>query len=69
MNVSARNQVPGTVCCIKKGDIMSVVTYKLDCGLRMSAVVTTAALEDMGIKEGMKVTGLIKATQVMLVVE
>ncbi|MGI5824648.1 MAG: TOBE domain-containing protein [Bacillota bacterium] len=69
MNVSARNQVPGKVVCIKKDKVMSVVTYELECGLRMSAVITTAALEDMGVEEGMKVTGLIKATQVMLAVE
>ena len=61
MNVSARNQVPGKVVCIKKGEVVSVVTYETDCGLRMSAV--------MKIKEGMKVTGLIKATQVMLSAE
>jgi molybdate transport system regulatory protein len=69
MNVSARNQVPGKVVCIKKGEVVSVVTYETDCGLRMSAVITTSALEDMKIKEGMKVTGLIKATQVMLSAE
>ena len=69
MNVSARNQIRGKVVCIRKNDLHAVVTFETECGLRMSATITTAALEDMSIKEGVEVMGLIKSTQVMLAVK
>lgn len=69
MNVSARNQIRGKVVCIRKNDLHAVVTFETECGLRMSATITTSALEDMSIKEGVEVMGLIKSTQVMLAVK
>lgn len=66
MNVSARNQIRGKVVGIRKNDLHAVVTFETECGLRMSATITTSALEDMGIKEGVEVMALIKSTQVML---
>ena len=66
MNVSARNQIRGKVVGIKKNDLHAVVTFETECGLRMSATITTSALEDMGIQEGGEVMALIKSTQVML---
>lgn len=66
MNVSARNQIRGKVIGIRKNDLHAVVTFETECGLRMSATITTSALEDMSIKEGVEVMALIKSTQVML---
>ncbi len=69
LKVSARNQIPGKIVRIYKGDVVSQVTFETECGLRLSSVLTTAALEDLGLKEGSAVTGLVKATQMMLAEE
>lgn len=66
LKVSARNQIPGKVVGIHKGEVVSLVIFETECGLRLSSVLTTAALEDLGLREGSAVIGLVKATQMML---
>ena len=62
--ISARNQLAGTVCCVKEGAVNGVVTIDLGC-TKVKADITMEAIKDLGLKEGVKATAIIKATNVM----
>jgi molybdate transport system regulatory protein len=69
MRLSTRNQLTGTVATIKPGAVMTVVTVDLDGGQHVTSSITKDAAEELGIKVGMPITVLVKATEVMLGVE
>lgn len=66
MTLSIRNQIPGTVTSVDRGDVMSVVRVRLDGGQDMTAVVTLEAVRELGLAEGSAVRVLVKATEVSL---
>lgn len=65
MKISGRNQVSGLVTRVEKDGIIAKVTMDIDRG-RLTAVITSDAVEDLAIGEGDKVTALIKSTSVMI---
>ncbi len=65
MELSARNQLTGTVTNVKLGTIMSEVTVDVG-GQEIVAVITRGSVERMGIQPGDSVTVIIKSTEVML---
>lgn len=65
MELSARNQLKGTVTGVKSGSIMAEVTVNVDAGL-VTAAITDASRERMGLKEGDEVRVVIKSTEVMI---
>ena len=65
MEISARNQLPGTVKSVKLGGVMAEVVVDVG-GHELVAAITRGSVERMGIKEGDRVTAIIKATEVML---
>jgi molybdopterin-binding protein len=65
MELSARNQLPGTVKSIALGAIMAEVVVDVS-GQEVVAAITRSSVERLGIKEGDSVTVVIKATEVML---
>ncbi len=65
MEISARNQLPGTVTRITLAEVMAEVTLDVG-GHEVVAAVTRGSVERMGIKEGDQVTAIIKATEVMI---
>ncbi|KUJ66330.1 adenylate kinase [Streptomyces albus subsp. albus] len=66
MNLSIRNQLPGAVLAITHGEAMSAVRIALRGGQEITAAVTRAAVEDLGLAPGQSVTALMKATEVAL---
>lgn len=66
MELSARNQLQGTVTNITLGAVMADVS--VDIGNRQTVVsaITLASVERLGLKVGDSVTVIIKATEVML---
>jgi molybdopterin-binding protein len=65
MKLSARNQISGTVTAIEKGATTSIV--RLDCnGTAITASITNAAVEDLGLAVGKPATAIIKASDVMI---
>ena len=62
---SIRNQLPGTVTRIVRGDAMSTVTVTLD-GATLTAAVTTDSVNDLALAVHSPVVALIKSTGVML---
>ena len=70
MRLSTRNQFPGTVVSITKGEAMAVVKVAVDCtDLVVTAAVTRDAVEDLGLEVGSATYALVKSTEVQLAVD
>ena len=69
MNLSTRNQLPGTVEDVQLGGIMASVKVRLTGGDTITAAITREAAEELALANGTQVTVLVKATEVMLAVE
>jgi molybdopterin-binding protein len=65
MQLSARNQLKGTVQEVKSGTVMAEVTVNVDAGT-VTAAITDSSRERLGLKEGDQVSVVIKATEVMI---
>lgn len=65
MEISARNQLPGTITRVTLGSVMAEVALDV-AGNEVVAAVTRASVERMGLKEGDQVSAIIKATEVMI---
>jgi molybdate transport system regulatory protein len=64
-NVSARNQISGTIANIQKGAAMSVVTVSAN-GHTITSAITNGAVEDLGLKKNDAVVALVKATEALI---
>ena len=68
MQLSARNQLTGTIVSIVRGPVTALV--KLDvAGQHVSATLTSEAADDLGLVEGREVVAIFKASAVILGVE
>ena len=65
MQLSARNQLQGTITGILLGGVMAEVTVDVN-GQELVSVVTRKSAESLGLKEGDTITVVIKATEVLL---
>ena len=65
MQLSARNQLQGTVTEILLGGVMAEVTVDVG-GKELVSVITRKSAEGLGLKEGDPIVVVIKATEVML---
>jgi molybdopterin-binding protein len=65
MQLSARNQLKGTVKSVRTGAIMAEVVVEV-AGQEIVSDITKASVERLQIKVGDQVTVIIKATEVML---
>jgi molybdate transport system regulatory protein len=66
MQLSARNQLPGTVQSVKEGIVTAEVIVKLDGGQEVVSVITLDSVRRLGLKPGVQVKAIIKATEVLL---
>ena len=68
MRLSARNQLAATVQGVNRGEAIANVV--LDCnGQRLVASITKEAADELGLAEGRQVTGIVKASDVMIAVD
>jgi molybdopterin-binding protein len=63
--LSARNQLRGTVKSVKLGTVMAEVIVQVGENEIVSAI-TRGSAEGLGLSEGMAVTVVIKATEVLV---
>ena len=63
--LSARNQLAGTITSITLGAVMAEVIVDVN-GTEVVAAITRSSAESMGLKEGDRVRAVIKATEVMI---
>lgn len=66
--VSARNQLHGTVRAVAPGAVNSEVTLDLDGGAQVVAIITEASAQALGLASGVRATALVKASDVILAV-
>ena len=65
MQLSARNQLRGTVRSVAIGTIMAEVVVAIG-DQEVVAAITRGSTERLGLKEGDEVTVIIKSTEVMI---
>jgi molybdate transport system regulatory protein len=67
MQTSARNQFVGRIVSLKAGPISAEVTVDLGTGDSIIALITKDSADNLGLKEGLEVFTLVKASSVILV--
>jgi len=65
MEISARNQLSGTVQSVRTGAVVAEIVVNVDAGT-VAAVITDSSREHLNLTEGDQVTVVIKATEVMI---
>lgn len=66
MEVSARNQITGTVKNISNGQVMAEIVVTLPGGAELVSVITVASAQHLKLAVGKEVIVVIKSTDVML---
>lgn len=65
MELSARNQVNGTVTAVQSDGIMSEIRVTTEPS-EITAVITRSSVERLGLKAGDRVRVIVKSTEVMI---
>jgi molybdopterin-binding protein len=65
MELSARNQLPGTLTSVKLGGVMAEIVIDVN-GVEVVAAITRTSAESLGLKVGDQVRAVVKATEVMV---
>jgi molybdopterin-binding protein len=65
-HLSARNRFNGVVTDVKVEGLMAQVEMVVSDPVRLVAVVTRDAVEDLALKPGMPATAIVKSTSVMI---
>ncbi len=66
MQMSARNQLKGTIKEIKPGAVMAEVIIELPDGQEVVSAITLSSVEHLNLKKGDAVFAIIKSTEVMI---
>jgi molybdopterin-binding protein len=66
VELSARNQLPGTVSGITLGGVMAEVEVDLGHGLTVTAAITRGSAEKLNLAVGDRVVAIVKATEVLV---
>jgi len=69
MKVSARNLIPGTIKELTQGAVNSEVVIEVAPGIEVVSIITKHSVDTMGLKVGMKVKAMVKASNVMVVTD
>ncbi len=65
MQLSARNQLQGTVKAVKLGAVMAEVVLDV-AGNEVVSEISRSSVERLALKVGDRVTAIVKATEVMI---
>lgn len=66
LNISARNQLTGTVSAIEEGAVNAIVKLDVAEGVAISSTISMEAVKELGLAVGKEATAIIKATSVMI---
>jgi molybdopterin-binding protein len=66
MKLSARNQIPGKIVKVQKGQTTSHVQIDVGHGVIVTASITNEAVDDLKLKKGDAAIAVIKASDVMV---
>jgi|SRR5437763_10126447 molybdopterin-binding protein len=65
-HISARNRFHGIVTDVQVDGLMAQVEMVVNEPVRLVAIVTRDAIEDLGLKNGMATTAIVKSTNVII---
>jgi molybdopterin-binding protein len=65
-HISARNRFHAIVTDVKTDGLMAQVELVVNEPVRLVAIVTRDAVDELGLKEGMAATAIVKSTNVMI---
>jgi molybdopterin-binding protein len=65
MELSARNQLTGTVRSVKSGSVMAEITVDVEA-CEVTAAITDSSRDRLGLAKGDRVKVVIKSTEVMI---
>ena len=65
-HISARNRLHGIVTDVKTDGLMAQVEIVVNEPVRLTALVTRDAVDELGLKPGMATTALVKSTNVLI---
>ncbi|XOB62293.1 TOBE domain-containing protein [Campylobacterota bacterium DY0563] len=66
LNISARNKFQGVVESIHEGEVNSEVIIDIGGSDKIASVITSSSIKTLGLKEGSKVSAVIKASDIMV---
>jgi molybdopterin-binding protein len=66
MKISARNQLPGRIVEVRKGQTTAHVRIDIGHGVILTASITNEAVDDLALKIGDAATAIVKATDVLV---
>lgn len=66
MEISARNQIAGTVTEVVSGDVTAEVTIDIGNGKSIVSVITRSSVERLRIQTGDQVVAIVKSTDVFI---
>jgi molybdopterin-binding protein len=66
MELSARNQIRGTIRSVELGGLLAEVVVDIGGGQQITSVITLKSAERLALKEGQEVVAVIKATEVII---
>lgn len=66
LELSARNQIKGTISAIELGAVMADVSVNIGNGQTLASAITRSSVARLELKVGDEVVVIIKATEVML---
>lgn len=69
MQISARNTLKGRVTSLKLGEVEAEVTLQIGGGAEITATITRASAERLGLAGGKEVYAVVKASDVMIAVD
>ncbi len=69
LNISARNQLEGTIRSVGRGAVNSEIKIELPSAQVITAIVTCETVEELGLAAGMPCRALVKASHVILAKE
>ncbi len=66
MKISARNQIPGTIVQVTKGQTTAHVRVDIGNGAIVTSSITNESVDDLQLKVGDRVVVIVKASDVMI---
>ena len=63
MKITTKNILEGVVTAVKAGAVNDEISIELKGGLKMSAIVTSASTETLGLRPGREVVAMVKGVE------
>jgi molybdopterin-binding protein len=69
MKISARNTIKGTVKAIEIGAVNAEVVLEIAPGVEITAIITKASAENLGLSVGKEAYSVVKSSDVMIAID